>query len=66
MYKKRRKTNTDFDHSKTHIDQQTKHELRHDLNRKIVFELQEIGWNLSKVRINYKLTKRTKSEKHKK
>ena len=28
---------------KMDIAQQTKHELRHDINEKIVFELQEIG-----------------------
>ena len=32
---------------KTHIVQKTKHELRHDINEKIPFELQEIGWNLN-------------------
>ena len=51
---------------KSHIVQQTKHELRHDINEKILFELQEIGWNLSMMRLNYELTKRTKSEKYKK
>ena len=51
---------------KTHIVQQTKHQLRHDINWKIVFELQGIEWNLSMMRINYKLTKRTKIEKYKK
>ena len=49
-----------------HIVPQTKHELRHEINEKIVFELREIGWNLSMMRINYKLTKRTKTEKYKK
>ena len=28
-----------------------------------VFELPEIGWNLSMMRMNYKLTKRAKTEK---
>ena len=51
---------------KTHINivQQTKHQLQNDINGKIVFELQEIGLNLSMMIINYKLTKRTKSEKY--
>ena len=51
---------------KIHIVQQIKHELRHEINEKILFELQEMGWNLSRMRLNYKLTKRTKTEKHKK
>ena len=51
---------------KTYIVQQTNHELRHDISEKILFELQEIGWNLSMMRLNYKLTKRTKTEKYKK
>ena len=50
----------------THIVQQTKHQLRHDFNGKVVFELQWIGRNLSMMRINYKLTKRTKTEEYKK
>ena len=33
---------------------------------KIVFELQEIGWNLSIMSINYKTTKTAKIEKYKK
>ena len=51
---------------KTQIVQQTKHELRHDINEQILFELQEFGLNLSMMRLNYKLTKRTKTEKYKK
>ena len=51
---------------KMHIVQHTKHELLHDINEKILFELQEIGWNLSMMRKNYELTKRTKTEKYKK
>ena len=51
---------------KTHIVQQTKHELRQDINEKINLELQEIGWNLSMMKLNYKLKKRTKTEKYKK
>ena len=51
---------------KTHIVQQTKHQLRHHINGKIVFELQGIRWNLSMMRINYKFTKRTKPEKYEK
>ena len=67
---KEEKRNTNIDHSqnfmKTHIVQQSKHDLRHDINEKIVFELQEIGRNLSMMRIYYKLLKRTKIEKYKK
>ena len=33
--------------------------------QKKLFELQEIGWNLWMMRINYKLTKRTNTEKYK-
>ena len=44
------KKNTNIDHSKnfmkTHIVQQAKIELQHDINEKILFELYEIGWNL--------------------
>ena len=42
-----------------HIVQQTKHQLRHDINGKVVFEIQWIRLNFSMMRINYKLTKRT-------
>ena len=52
--------------TKTHIVQQTKHHLRHDKKGKIIFEFQKIGWNLWRMRINYKLKKRTKTEKYKK
>ena len=55
---------------KTHIVQQTNHQLEHDINGKMVsmdiIELQRTGWNLSMNRIYYKLTKRTKTEKYKK
>ena len=51
---------------KTHFLQQTKHQLRHDINGKIVFELQGIGWNLLMVRISFKMTKRTKTKNYKK
>ena len=48
---------------KMHIVQQTKHQLPPYNTGKMVFELQGIGWNLSMMRINYKFTKRTKTEK---
>ena len=48
---------------KTHIVQQTKHQLGHDINEKLDSEFKKIGWNLSRMRITYKLTKRTKPEK---
>ena len=68
---KRREKETQFltahkTYMKTHIVEQTKHQLRHDINGKKVFELQWIEWNLSMMRINYKLTIRTKTEKYKK
>ena len=49
---------------KMHIFQQTKHQLPHYFNGKIVFDLQGIGWNLSMMRISYKLTKGTKTEEY--
>ena len=49
-----------------HVVQQRKQELRHDISEKNAFELQEIGWNFSMMRVNYKLTKRKKTEKYKK
>ena len=49
---------------KSHIVQQTKHELPHDINEKILYEL-PIGWNLTMMRLIYKLTKRTKTKKYK-
>ena len=48
---------------KTRFLRQTKHQLRHDTNEKIIFEFQGIRWNLSMLRITCKLTKRTKTEK---
>ena len=48
---------------KTHTVQQTKHQLWDDIIWKVVFELQGIGWNLSMMRINYKLTKKNKNLK---
>ena len=70
VIKKKRKGNTNIDHSKIfmkrHIIHKAKHDLRPDSKERIPFELQEIGWNLSMMRLNYKLTKRTKTEKYKK
>ena len=66
---KRREKNTNIYQSKNFMKmdnaQQTKHELPHDNKEKIIFELQEIGWNLSMMWINYKLTNRTKTEMNK-
>ena len=50
---------------KTHTLQQTEHQLQNDINGKIVFDLKGIQWNLSKMRISYKMTKRTKTENKK-
>ena len=50
--------------TKTHIVQQTKRQLRHEINSKIVYEIQGIGWNLLMMRISYKLTKRTNTENY--
>ena len=51
---------------KTHIFQQTIHQLPGNISRNF-FELQGVGWDLSMMRISYKLTKRTtKTEKLKK
>ena len=47
---------------KTHIVQQTKHQLRQDINAKMVFDYKE--WNLSLMSISYKMTKRTKTKKY--
>ena len=50
----------------THFDQQSKHPLDIISIENFIFELQEIGWDLSITRISYKLTKRTtKSKKNK-
>ena len=48
---------------KTYNVQQSKHRLRHEVNETIIFELQGIRWELSMMRLSYKLTKRTKTEK---
>ena len=46
--------------------QRIKDQLRHDINGKTVSELQWIGWNPSMMRIHYKLTEKTKTEKYRK
>ena len=48
---------------KTFIVQQTRHQLRRDINGNTIFEFKKIGWNLSRLRKKYKLTKRTNTEK---
>ena len=52
---------------KTHIVLQVKRQLQNKLNRHVSFELHGNKWDLSVMRISYKLTKRTnKPEKFKK
>ena len=49
---------------KTHIVQQTKHQGQIISNSMLSVQLQEIGWDLSLMKISYNLTKRTtKTEK---
>ena len=37
---------------KTDVAPQTKHQLRHKISRKCIFELQGFGWDLSMIRLN--------------
>ena len=44
---------------KTHIVQQTKHQLQCNISRQLIFKIEGIEWELSMMRISYKLKNRT-------
>ena len=48
---------------KTHIIQQTKHHLRHNTLKHVVFKIPGIVYNLSMMRISYKLREEQKLKK---
>ena len=67
MCKKKRKRNTNIDHPQHFYENayspanKTSVLTWKNINEKIVCEQQRGGWNLSMMRTNYKLTKRTKT-----